>query len=319
VERGRLRSWVGRHRRRILIALGALVLVVRVALPSVLRRVIESQANAAVAGRVTVGDVDLYLLRGAVALDDVALRFENAPPENPPVVAFKRFYVNVGYLPFLFHTVRIQDVELDGLAADVDREADGTFVLPALRPPPPDAPPPPEEPAGKEPARPWSIVVDRADIREGTLTLDDHIVTPPVTVSLGLPAMDLVGFNLQYGRTSARATASSRRVSATGACGSRRAWRDAGRILVRRSSRRPQRAARQDARPRSAAALDRFPRPARRRAHVRSASACDPGRERPHRAPRPPGGRTRRERTGARLEAARRRDRASRPGSGSCT
>ena len=66
--RGRLWGWVVRHRRRILITLGTLVLVVRIALPYVLRRVIESQANAAIAGQLTVGDVDLYLTWGAVAL-----------------------------------------------------------------------------------------------------------------------------------------------------------------------------------------------------------------------------------------------------------
>ena len=192
-------GWIGRHRRRILITVGALVLVVRIALPYVLRRVIESQANATIAGQLTVGDVDLYLTWGGVALEDVALRMENAAPEEPPVVAFKRFYVNVGYLPFLFHTVRIQKVELDGLAVDVTRADDGTLVLPSLRPPPPDAPPPPAEPAEKEPAEPWNIVVDRAALREGMLTLEDHVAKPPANVVLALPALDLSGFSLQYG------------------------------------------------------------------------------------------------------------------------
>ncbi len=175
------------------------MVVVRIALPYVVRRVAESQANAAVAGRVTIGDVDLYLMRGAVALDDVALHMENAPPEEPPVVGFKRFYVNVGLLPFLFRTVRIQRVELDGLAIDVDRQADGTILLPTLRPPPADAPPPPEEPAPTEPTEPWSIVVDRAALREGTLALEDRVADPPARVSVGLPALDLTGFSLQYG------------------------------------------------------------------------------------------------------------------------
>src|SRR4029453_3409233 len=138
-------GWIGRHRRRILLTLGELLLVGRIALPYVLRRVIESQANAAIAGKVRAGDGDLYLMRGGVALDDVALRLEGAPPEKPPVVAFKRFYVNIGYLALLFHTVRIQDVVLDGLAMDVDRTEDGAFVLPATRPAPAEAPPPPAE------------------------------------------------------------------------------------------------------------------------------------------------------------------------------
>jgi hypothetical protein len=184
------------HRRRILLTLGALLLVVRIALPYVLRRVIESQANAAIAGQVTVGDVDLYLMRGGLALDDVALRMEDAAPEHPPVVAFERFYVNIGYLALLFRTVRIQDVQLDGLAIDVDRREDGAFVLPSTRPAPPDAAPPPaEEPAGE----PWGIVVDRAALRAGTLVVDDHITEPATRVELDLPALDLTAFSLQYG------------------------------------------------------------------------------------------------------------------------
>ena len=173
--------------------------MVRIALPYVVRRVAESQANAALAGRVTIGDIDLYLLRGAVALDDVTLHMEDAPPDGPPVVGFKRFYVNVGYLPFFFHTVRIQDVELDGLAVDADRQADGRLVLPSLRPPPPDAAPPVEAPPAEEPAEPWNVVVDRAAIREGSLTLHDHITDPATTVTLGLPALDVADFTLEYG------------------------------------------------------------------------------------------------------------------------
>ena len=86
-----MRRWLARHRRRILLTIAALLIVLRIALPYVVRRVAESQANAALAGRVTIGDVDLYLLRGAVALDDVTLHMEDAPPDGPPVVGFKRF------------------------------------------------------------------------------------------------------------------------------------------------------------------------------------------------------------------------------------
>ena len=65
--RGRLWRW-----RRWLVVLLVLV-VVRLALPEVLRRVLISQASQALQARVEVGDVDLSLLRGGVALEDVAI------------------------------------------------------------------------------------------------------------------------------------------------------------------------------------------------------------------------------------------------------
>src|SRR5205807_1804277 len=77
-------SWLARRRVRIALGLLALAVVVRVALPPVLRRVIVSQANAALAGRLEVGDVDLWLVLGGAALKDVALRAENAAPTAPP-------------------------------------------------------------------------------------------------------------------------------------------------------------------------------------------------------------------------------------------
>ena len=55
------------RRRRVWLAIAVFLLVaIRVALPPILRSQIEKQANAALLGHVTVGDVDLWLLRGAV-------------------------------------------------------------------------------------------------------------------------------------------------------------------------------------------------------------------------------------------------------------
>jgi hypothetical protein len=50
-----------------------LVIGVRIALPYVLRRVIESQGEAFLAGKVRVANVDLWLLQGAVAIEGVEL------------------------------------------------------------------------------------------------------------------------------------------------------------------------------------------------------------------------------------------------------
>jgi hypothetical protein len=67
-------SWRQRLKRwRWWIAAVVLIVAVRVALPIVLRRVIATQASDALHARVEVGDVDLALWKGGVALDDVAV------------------------------------------------------------------------------------------------------------------------------------------------------------------------------------------------------------------------------------------------------
>src|SRR5262245_49485627 len=86
------------RRRRVWLAIVVVLAVaIRIALPYVLRSQIEKQANAALVGHVTVGDVDLWVLRGAVDVRAVALRGENAPADDPPQVAFRSFYVNIGW------------------------------------------------------------------------------------------------------------------------------------------------------------------------------------------------------------------------------
>src|SRR6185369_15585475 len=100
---GVLTRWTAPLRRpRFWLVLLALAIVVRIALPYALRPLIESQASQALSARVTVGDVDLALLKGGVALEDVAVHTgpapaPDAPPEaaqaETPIVSWKRFAV----------------------------------------------------------------------------------------------------------------------------------------------------------------------------------------------------------------------------------
>ncbi|HUE30844.1 MAG TPA: DUF748 domain-containing protein [Verrucomicrobiae bacterium] len=183
---------------RIALVLLGLAVAVRVALPTVLRRVIVSQANAAIAGRLEVGDVDLWLVLGGAGLTDVALRAEGAAPADPPLVAFHRLYVQVGWFSLLRRTLRVKDFALDGLALNADRLQSGALVLPKLREGPPKPEPKPEaKPA--PPGKPWNIVIDRAALRDGHLRLRDYVVEPPEPVELVLAALELKGFTFQYG------------------------------------------------------------------------------------------------------------------------
>jgi uncharacterized protein involved in outer membrane biogenesis len=67
----RWRDLLWRWRRWLGVLL--ILVIVRAALPEVLRRVLISQASQMLHARVEVGDVDLSLLRGGVALEDVAI------------------------------------------------------------------------------------------------------------------------------------------------------------------------------------------------------------------------------------------------------
>ena len=67
--RGRLRRLFARRRVRVLLGLVVLLIIVRMVLPAVLRRVVVSQADQAMVGRIEIDDVDLSLLRGAFTVN----------------------------------------------------------------------------------------------------------------------------------------------------------------------------------------------------------------------------------------------------------
>ncbi len=182
-------SWVSSWRarlwpwRRWLVVL-LVLLVVRVALPEVLRRVLISQASQALRARVEVGDLDLSLLRGGVALEDVAI-FAPATPTGgeQPLIAWKRLAVELHWLPLFRKTVQLRELVLDTPHVALDRLADGQINLMALVPvsEAPAAPTP--APATAKAA--WSFGVDRLVLRRGGLLFRDFEVkdTEPLEMS----------------------------------------------------------------------------------------------------------------------------------------
>ena len=184
------RWWGSRRARWIALAAIGLLLAVRIALPAIVRSQIEAQAKAAVAGTLKVGDVDLWLIRGAIGLDDVTFRADGQPAEAPPMAAFGRLYVNLGWFSLFRRTIRLQSVELDAPVVNLERDANGALQLPALVPSPP-------EPEG-EPSPPWNVELDRVAIRGGLLRLVDRVPTPPAPVEVALEGVDLSGFTLEH-------------------------------------------------------------------------------------------------------------------------
>lgn len=203
-----------------LAALG-LLLVVRAALPEVLRRVIISQASEALHAKVDVGDVDLRLWRGGVALEDVAVRPLGAPDRPPPppdadpkavppafdeyspILGFKRFAVELRFLPLFSKTVQVRGIELDSPRVALDRLADGDLNILALVPkqevavetgatpgaaePPPPTPTASGDGTGEAAAGSgWNVGLDRFILGDGRIRFRDLALEGSEPVELGI-------------------------------------------------------------------------------------------------------------------------------------
>ena len=188
------RAFVSR-RRRWLVLLGVLV-VLRAALPEVVRRVLVSQLSQRLRTRVDVGDVDLALHRGGVALEDVALYAPDAPGA-PPVIAWKRLAVELRYLPLLWKTVQLRDIELEGPHVALDRLASGDLNLRRLLPPsePSPAAPPAPQPSG----RAWKTGIDRFVLRGGGVRFRDLTLGEGAPLDVALPDVTVRDVALQPG------------------------------------------------------------------------------------------------------------------------
>jgi uncharacterized protein involved in outer membrane biogenesis len=210
-----LRPW-----RRWIIAV-LVVVVMRAALPLVLRSVIASQASKALHARVEVGDVDLALYRLGIALKDVAV-FAAAQPadagaasggpnpdatptaatEQPapanaaaaddPLIAWKRFELSVRWLPLFRKSIVLREVVLDSPRVSLDRLADGKLNLMALVPASSEGPAPSPTPAETAPAGSgWGFGLDRLILRDGGVRFRDFKVKDTEPIELNIPTVDV--------------------------------------------------------------------------------------------------------------------------------
>ena len=167
----------------------AILVVLRAALPLGLRALLASQAGKLFQARVEIGDVDLGLLRGVVVLKDVAVRPAAAPSAEPPLIAWKRFAVNLAWFPLLRRTLELQSVELDEPRLALDRLASGEINLMALVP---KGEAPAAKPAeGKAGETPWGVGVDYLALRGGHVRFRDFAVPGVEPVDVALPAIEV--------------------------------------------------------------------------------------------------------------------------------
>ncbi len=161
-----------RRRRLTLIIVGGLALVVAgvlVALPEVIRRVAEAEIPKRTGRAVAIGDIDLNLFRGHLALKNVRLAERDGPE---PFVEFERFDVRISLPSLLRRRLRLAEITLARPVIRVVRTGPAEFNFSDLVP---GTAEPKPEPSG--PSR-WTITVDRLIVAGGVVQVDDRAVSP---------------------------------------------------------------------------------------------------------------------------------------------
>jgi hypothetical protein len=187
------------------VALAVAVLLgvgLRAALPWALARTLESQGRARLGLPVRVGNVDLWIARGAIAVLDLTVgrkaeaaetgAEEREPDPETALLRLRRFFARIDWPALLERRVHLRELAFDAPTVRVERDAEGR--IDPLAPPAPAEEPPPE-PAPAEPSPPWGFAVDRFDLRElGFRLFDVASKATPVEFALAGLALSDVSF-----------------------------------------------------------------------------------------------------------------------------
>jgi len=202
-----MRRWLTalwRVRLWLAVALVVLAVIVRLALPSILRRTVASQASKALHTEVEVGDVALSLWRGTVGLHDVAVY----PPAaggaaRTALIGWKALDVELSYADLIHRTIRLREVVLDTPRVALDRLANGELNLQKLVPTPTPseaaAPAPSPGASGTAPKRGWGFAIDRFVLRGGGMRFRDLAVPQSQPLEMAIPAVEVADVSLQPG------------------------------------------------------------------------------------------------------------------------
>jgi hypothetical protein len=93
-------------------------------LPEIVRRVAVDQVPKLTGRILAIDDVDLNLFTGHVALKGVRFLKQGV---NERALELERLDVRIGYLPFLFRTVRVKEISLVGAKASILRRGPTEF------------------------------------------------------------------------------------------------------------------------------------------------------------------------------------------------
>jgi uncharacterized protein involved in outer membrane biogenesis len=166
----------GRVRKILVAVLAGLVVIVAVGLailPEIVRRVAVDQVPKLTGRILAIDDVDLNLFTGHVALKGVRFLKQGV---NERALELERLDVRIGYLPFLFHTVRVKEISLVGAKASILRRGPAEFdfsdVLDRLKGN--------KAEARKESASSakWMVQIDRISLQRVQILMRDATTSP---------------------------------------------------------------------------------------------------------------------------------------------
>jgi hypothetical protein len=207
------------RRWQVALAAGVAALAAfRAALPLALERAIEWQGAMALDTPVSVGDVDLALLRAGVVIEGLAVGAEAAaPPESAGGAAARtgdgaiarcaRIAVRLAPLGLLRRELHVRSLELDAPWVALVREADGTVRVPLPPAPEPEAGPAPEVPP--EPTPPpaeaeagLALRLDALAVRGAQTELVESRAGDARSLELDVEELTLADFALREGAVS---------------------------------------------------------------------------------------------------------------------
>ncbi len=137
-------------------------------LPGFIRQQVVTNLTAMTTAQVTLGDVDLNLLRGYVALQQLSFTL---PEGKTPVFAVRSVEVNLRLRSLLRRTINIEDLTLTGVHVAAVQEPNGQLNLSRLFPPAP--PTPPEQPP-TEPSDLPTLSIGEFEVVDSTITYQDR-------------------------------------------------------------------------------------------------------------------------------------------------
>ncbi len=110
------------------------------------------------------------LIKGLTRLDQINIKEKN----NTALASFKRFDVVSKEIELFSRKVMLQQVALDGLALQVERDSSGKLNFQRLLPTEPATPKTAKKPAKKEEAPPLQLLVENLALTDGTVAFHDR-------------------------------------------------------------------------------------------------------------------------------------------------
>lgn len=148
----------------ILLIMGVWI-IVRTWLPGFIRQQVVTNLTAITTAQIALGDVDLNLLRGRLALQQLSFTLAG---EERPVLAIRDLAVNLRLRSLLRRALDIEDLTLTGVQIEAEQELNGQLNLTRLVPPSP-----PEQPQ-TEPTDLPTLTIEEFQVVDSLMTYHDR-------------------------------------------------------------------------------------------------------------------------------------------------